>query len=107
MSDDKQMTLAEGQGQGQGEHPAETGATVQLPEGIEPTLDELFNRDPLQWGDADLEKVILHMRESRRLFQKAQTEAKKSGKSKAKTSAAARKALNKPTTALSLGDLGL
>lgn len=89
------------------QHPTETGASVQFPEGVEPNINELFDRNPLDWNDADLEKVVLHMRESRRLFQKGQESAKAAGADKRKTSAAGRKALKKPTSALSLKDLGL
>ena len=89
------------------QHPAETGASIQFPEGVEPNINELFNRNPLEWSDDDLEQVVLHMRESRRLFKKGQDSAKASGSDKRKTSAAGRKALSKPASALSLKDLGL
>lgn len=105
MTDNKQIVA---QKEVQDKDPSETGAVVQLPEGIEPSLDELFNRNPLEWNDADLDKVILHMRKSRHLFKKGLEEGKK-GKdpSKTRANAAARKALKKPLSTLNLDDLGL
>lgn len=89
------------------QHPTETGATIQFPEGVEPNINELFNRNPLEWKDSDLDQVVAHMRESRRLFLKGQETAKREGADKRKTSSAGRKALKTPSSSLSLDDLGL
>lgn len=56
-----------------------TGVAIELPD-IEPTLDELFNRNPLGWSDADLHQVVLHMRRGREIFNKEDTAAKTAGR---------------------------
>lgn len=61
------------------QNPSATGASIDLPQ-IEPTLDELFNRNPLEWDDSDLHQVILHMRRGREIFHKEDTAAKKTGR---------------------------
>lgn len=93
---------------GEAHHPAETGATLQFPEGVEPNINELFNRNPLDWSDDDLEQVVLHFQKSRELFLKGREAGEKgSGGNKRKASTAARQALKKPLTTLNLNDLGL
>lgn len=83
--------------------PSETGATIQLPAGVEPNLNELFDRNPLEWSDDDLNKVILHMRKAREIFHKEDTTAKAAGRL-----TNAKKALTTGgASSLTLSDLGL
>ncbi|WP_417436454.1 hypothetical protein [Idiomarina abyssalis] len=81
-----------------------TGVKVDLPEGIDPTLNELFSRDPLHsWSKADRIRVIQHLRETRKIFAREDSVAKTKGKR-----ANAKKAIaTKGTGNISLGDLGL
>lgn len=80
---------------------SETGATVELPQGVEPSLNELFERNPLEWDDSQYNLVIQHMREARKIFHAEDTAAKKSGRRV--NAAAALGGVKK----LSLADLGL
>lgn len=80
-----------------------TGASVQMPEGIEPNLNELFSRNPLEWSEDDLNKVLLHMRKAREIFHKEDTTAKAAGRRPN-----AKKALaTGGASSLTLSDLGL
>ena len=80
-----------------------TGAAVQMPEGLEPSLNELFDRNPLDWGEDDLNRVILHMRKAREIFHTEDTKAKSAGR---RTNA--KKALSSGGSSnLNLSDLGL
>lgn len=80
-----------------------TGVEVDLPEGTDPTLNELFNRDPLAWTDADRDLAIKHLRQTREIFAKEDSQARSKG-----TRANAKKAIaSKGTKNLTLGDLGL
>lgn len=83
---------------------SETGVKIDLPEGLEPSLDELFNRDPLKsWSKEDRIKVIQHLRETRKIFMKEETQARsKSKRVDAKKAIATGGAKN-----LTLKDLGL
>lgn len=78
-----------------------TGATVELPQGVDPSLNEMFERNPLDWNDSQLNLVIQHMRETRKIFHAEDTAAKKSGRRV--NAAAALGGVKK----LSLTDLGL
>lgn len=40
------------------------------------SLDELFSRDPLDLGDADLDRIVGELRKSRELWRKAEAEGK-------------------------------
>ena len=83
---------------------SETGVTVDLPDGIEPSLNELFERDPLtSWSAADRIKVIQHLRETRKIFAKEEAQAKAKGK-RTNAKAAIASGGNKNLT---LDDLGL
>jgi len=86
------------------EQTSQTGVSVDLPPGIDPSLNELFNRDPLNsWSKADRILVIQHLRETRKIFAREDQVAKSSGKR-----ANAKKAIaTKGTKNLSLTDLGL
>lgn len=83
---------------------SETGVTVDLPEGIEPSLNELFNRDPLRsWRKEDRVKVIQHLRKTREIFAKEDKQAKAAGKKPQAKKAIA----SGGTKNLTLSDLGL
>jgi len=80
-----------------------TGVEVDLPEGLDPTLNELFNRDPLEWESKDRAVVIAHLRETREIFAKEDKQAKTKGKP-----ANAKAAIKSGGTKnLTLDDLGL
>lgn len=81
----------------------ETGVTVDLPEHLDASLNELFNRNPLKWTSADRDQAIQHLRKSREIFAKEEAQAKTKGR---KTNA--KKALmTKGASNITLGDLGL
>jgi hypothetical protein len=83
---------------------SETGVQVDLPDGIDPSLNELFDRDPLHsWSPADRIRVIQHLRETRKIFAKEDSQAKAKGK-RANAKAAIASGGNKNLT---LSDLGL
>lgn len=82
---------------------SETGVSVDIPEDLEPSLNELFNRNPLAWSKADREAAIAHLRKTREIFAKEEKQAKTSGR---RTNA--KKAIkSKGNANLTLGDLGL
>jgi len=61
-------------------NPNSTGVSIELPQGVEPSLNELFERNPLDWSDSDLSLVIQHMRKAREIFHKEDTAAKSAGR---------------------------
>jgi hypothetical protein len=72
----------------------------------EPTVSELFARDPLSLSDQDLNAIIANLRASRQRFIQGDITA---GKPEAKKSAAQvkREALAKEVGDIDLSDLGL
>lgn len=79
-----------------------TGVAVQMPEGIQPNLNELFSRNPLSWTEEDLTTVVAHMRQARAIFAKEDKKAKTEGRR-----VNAKKVLSTPSASLNLEDLGL
>ncbi len=83
---------------------SETGVTVDLPEGIDDSLNEIFSRDPLHsWSAEDRIRVIQHLRETRKIFAREDQVAKNKGK-RANAKGAIKSGGNKNLT---LDDLGL
>lgn len=75
----------------------------------EPTLDALFNTDPLALTEQDLDRIIAVMRERRALWQREEVEARTAGRRANPNAAKPAKPakLSGPKKKITLADLGL